>query len=118
MAGCALFLTLLLSLSEALYFKTCNFDFYVIFPTILNCKYSANSAFVILRTFVFFSIPSAITLVGLIYIPRKLRIWDLTPITYQDDEGAMLLKKMNGFKKRRKNQQQFYHHHQQQDADG
>lgn len=39
MAGCALFLTLLLYLSEALYFRTCNFDFYVIFPTILNCNY-------------------------------------------------------------------------------
>ena len=40
MAGCALFLTLLFYLSEALYFRTCTFDFYVIFPTILNCNYA------------------------------------------------------------------------------
>lgn len=44
-----------------------------------------------------------ITLIGLLYIPKKLRIWEPTTITYQDDENAMFLKKMNGFKKRRKN---------------
>lgn len=53
-----------------------------------------------------------ITLVGLLYIPKKLRIWDNTPAVYSDDESAMLMKKINGFKKRRLNHKSNNHHHQ------
>ena len=111
MAGCALFLTLLFYLSEALYFRTCTFDFYVIFPTILNCNYAND-----LKTYTEVSKRpsindplSGITLIGLLYIPKKLRIWEPSNITYPEEEnGHMFLKKMNGMKKRRKNNQNYY----------
>lgn len=41
----------------------------------------------------------AITLIGLIYIPKRLRLWD--PHIDNDDENSQLLKQMTGFKKRR-----------------
>lgn len=41
----------------------------------------------------------AITLIGLIYIPKRLRLWD--PHMDNDDENSQLLKQMGGFKKRR-----------------
>lgn len=46
---------------------------------------------------------TAITLIGLVIIPKKLRIWDPIDI---DDENSQLLKQMGGFKKRRAQQQQ------------
>lgn len=42
---------------------------------------------------------TAITLIGLIYIPKRLRLWD--PHMDNDDENSQLLKQMGGFKKRR-----------------
>lgn len=41
----------------------------------------------------------AITLVGLIYIPKRLRLWD--PHIDNEDENSQLLRQMGGFKKRR-----------------
>ncbi|KAJ6640750.1 Multiple coagulation factor deficiency protein 2 like, partial [Pseudolycoriella hygida] len=41
----------------------------------------------------------AITLIGLIYIPKRLRLWD--PHIDLEDENSQLLKQIGGFKKRR-----------------
>ena len=38
MGGCSLALTMVLYLTEALYFRSCTLNFYVIFPCVLNCK--------------------------------------------------------------------------------
>lgn len=43
----------------------------------------------------------AITLIGLLYIPRKLRLWEHRIASENDDENSQLLKQMGGFKKRR-----------------
>ncbi|XP_055709461.1 uncharacterized protein LOC129805518 isoform X1 [Phlebotomus papatasi] len=77
MGGCGLALTMVLYFTEALYYRSSTFSFYVTFPCILNF----------------------ITLAGLIYIPRRLRLWD--PHADIDDENSQLLKQMGGFKKRR-----------------
>lgn len=55
---------------------TCNF--YVVFPFILN----------------------SITLAGLYYLPKKMRLWD-AHLPDIEDENSELLKKMGNFKKRR-----------------
>lgn len=39
MGGCSLALTMVLYLTEALYFRSSTLTFYVIFPCVLNCKY-------------------------------------------------------------------------------
>lgn len=39
MGGCSLALTMVLYLTEALYFRSSTLNFYVIFPCVLNCKY-------------------------------------------------------------------------------
>ncbi|XP_055324749.1 uncharacterized protein LOC129579112 [Sitodiplosis mosellana] len=77
MGGCSLALTMILYLTEALYFRSSTLTFYVIFPCVLN----------------------SITLIGLIYIPKRLRLWD--PHIDNGDENSQLLKQMGGFKKRR-----------------
>ncbi|KAG4078006.1 hypothetical protein HA402_002057 [Bradysia odoriphaga] len=77
MGGCSLALTMVLYLTEALYFRSSTLTFYVIFPCVLN----------------------SITLVGLIYIPKRLRLWD--PHIDLEDENSQLLKQIGGFKKRR-----------------
>uniref|UniRef100_A0A1B0BNT6 Uncharacterized protein n=1 Tax=Glossina palpalis gambiensis TaxID=67801 RepID=A0A1B0BNT6_9MUSC len=41
----------------------------------------------------------ALTLMGLMYIPRRLRLWE--PNMDIDDENSQLLKQMGGFKRRR-----------------
>jgi len=69
-------ITLLLYATEALYFRSTTLNFYVIFPCVLN----------------------SITLIGLISIPNKLKIFDPIDI---DDENSQLLKQMGGYKKRR-----------------
>lgn len=38
MGGCSLALTMVLYLTEALYFRSSTLTFYVIFPCVLNCK--------------------------------------------------------------------------------
>lgn len=105
MGGCSLALTMILYLTEALYFRSSTLTFYVIFPCVLNCKYyfftiefHVNR---IIGDFLLFhfSFTQAITLVGLIYIPKKLHLWD--PHIDNGDENSQLLKQMGGFKKRR-----------------
>uniref|UniRef100_A0A6M2DZH2 Uncharacterized protein n=1 Tax=Xenopsylla cheopis TaxID=163159 RepID=A0A6M2DZH2_XENCH len=78
MGGCSLALTIVLYFMEALYFKSTTLNFYVIFPTVLN----------------------VLTLAGLLYIPKKLRLWE--PKNENDDENAQLLKTI-GLKRRRQN---------------
>uniref|UniRef100_A0A1B0FNS3 Uncharacterized protein n=1 Tax=Glossina morsitans morsitans TaxID=37546 RepID=A0A1B0FNS3_GLOMM len=63
MGGCSLAVTMVLYLTEALYFR------------------------------------STLTLLGLMYIPRRLRLWE--PNMDVDDENSQLLKQMGGFKRRR-----------------
>lgn len=46
-----------------------------------------------------FNLFAAITLVGLLYLPKKLKLWD--PHIDVDDENSQLLKQMTGYKKRR-----------------
>ncbi|XP_058983079.1 uncharacterized protein LOC101898325 [Musca domestica] len=77
MGGCSLALTLVLYLTETLYFQSCTLNFYVIFPCVLN----------------------SITLLALMYIPKRLRLWE--PSLDLDDENTQLLKQMTGFKRRR-----------------
>ncbi|XP_052867873.1 uncharacterized protein LOC128273856 [Anopheles cruzii] len=77
MGGCSLAITMMLYTTEALYFRSTTLNFYVIFPCVLN----------------------SITLMGLLYIPRKLRLWEHR--NDNDDENSQLLKQMGGFKKRR-----------------
>ncbi|XP_026467117.1 uncharacterized protein LOC113371566 [Ctenocephalides felis] len=78
MGGCALALTIILYFLEALYFKSTTVNFYVLFPTVLNL----------------------LTLMGLLYIPKKLKLWE--PKMENDDENAQLLKTI-GLKRRRQN---------------
>jgi len=76
--GCfSLTITMIFFVSEALYFRSTTCNFYVIFPFILN----------------------SITLAGLYYLPKKMRLWDSIPEI--EDENSELLKKMGTFKKRR-----------------
>ncbi|EAA10621.4 AGAP004630-PB [Anopheles gambiae str. PEST] len=79
MGGCSLAITMMLYITEALYFRSTTLNFYVIFPCVLN----------------------SITLIGLLYIPRKLRLWEHRIASENDDENSQLLKQMGGFKKRR-----------------
>ncbi|XP_044765947.1 uncharacterized protein LOC123322156 [Coccinella septempunctata] len=50
---CSLFVTIILYLSETIYFRAATLSFYVIFPCVLNI----------------------ITLAGLVYFPIKLKLW-------------------------------------------
>ncbi|XP_055907489.1 uncharacterized protein LOC129942531 [Eupeodes corollae] len=76
--GCSsIVLTMVLYSTEALYFRSTTMHFYVIFPFLLNF----------------------ITLVGLFYIPRRLRLWD--PFTNKEDENNQLIKQMATFKRRK-----------------
>ncbi|KAH8417913.1 hypothetical protein KR222_008342, partial [Zaprionus bogoriensis] len=81
MGGCSLALTMVFYATEALYFRSSTLNFYVIFPCVLN----------------------TITLLGLIYIPKRLRLWE--PNMDMDDENSQLLKQMTGFKRRRAKKQ-------------
>lgn len=108
MGGCSLALTMILYLTEALYFRSSTLTFYVIFPCVLNCKFVSPffnaSDFIYSKKFIQFPficlfLFSAITLIGLIYIPKRLRLWD--PHMDNVDENSQLLKQMGGFKKRR-----------------
>lgn len=42
MGGCSLAITMVLYMTEALYFRSTTLNFYVIFPCILNCEYLSN----------------------------------------------------------------------------
>ncbi|KAL7016142.1 hypothetical protein ACKWTF_009938 [Chironomus riparius] len=73
----ALVITMLFFITECLYFKSSTMNFYVVFPFILN----------------------SITLAGLYYLPKKMRLWE--PMPDAEDENSELLKKIGNLKKRR-----------------
>ncbi|CAH1164030.1 unnamed protein product [Phaedon cochleariae] len=74
MGICSLILTIILYFTETIYFKAATLNFYVLFPCILNI----------------------VTLVGLVYLPTHLKIWE-----YQENEGhskSGLIKRKRHFK--------------------
>ncbi|XP_026487090.1 uncharacterized protein LOC113394105 [Vanessa tameamea] len=80
----SLFLTIILYFTEAFYFHSTNLNFYVVFPCILNI----------------------ITLLGLIYLPSKLKLWGTIPGTSGmdrdvDDENTQILRQMGNFRRRK-----------------
>lgn len=77
MGICSLLVTVFLYLTETLYFRAAVLSFYVVFPGILN----------------------AVTLGGLIYLPRRLKLWD--PPLELDEENMHLLRQAGGMKRRR-----------------
>ncbi|XP_045456321.1 uncharacterized protein LOC123666160 [Melitaea cinxia] len=80
----SLFLTIILYFTEAFYFHSTNLNFYVVFPCILNI----------------------ITLLGLLYLPSKLKLWGTIPGTSGmdrelDDENTQILRQMGNFRRRK-----------------
>lgn len=73
----SLLVTIVLYISETLYFKSATINFNVVFPCILNI----------------------VTLIGLIYLPVYLKLWDAPADT--EDENAQLSR--HSFSKRRLN---------------
>nr|CAH7717754.1 unnamed protein product [Callosobruchus chinensis] len=65
MAVCSLLLTIILYSTETIYFRAATLNFYVVFPFILN----------------------VVTLGGLIYLPIRLKIWD---VNVEDEEHLTL----------------------------
>ncbi|KAJ2941814.1 hypothetical protein O0L34_g15791 [Tuta absoluta] len=83
----SLSLTIILYFTEAFYFHSTNLNFYVVFPCILNI----------------------ITLLGLIYLPSKLKLWGAIPGTSGmavelEDENTQILRQMGNFRRRRPGQ--------------
>ncbi|KAG5674673.1 hypothetical protein PVAND_004626 [Polypedilum vanderplanki] len=72
-----LVVNMIFSITECLYFRSSTMNFYVVFPFILN----------------------SITLSGLYYLPKKMRLWE--PLPDCEDENSELLKKIGNMKKRR-----------------
>ncbi|XP_023939570.1 uncharacterized protein LOC112046943 [Bicyclus anynana] len=80
----SLMLTIILYFTEAFYYQSTNLNFYVVFPCILNI----------------------LTLIGLIYLPSKLKLWGTIPGTSGmdrevDDENTHILRQMGNFRRRK-----------------
>ncbi|CAH0730935.1 unnamed protein product, partial [Brenthis ino] len=80
----SLSLTIILYVTEAFYFHSTDLNFYVVFPCILN----------------------TLTLIGLIYLPSKLKLWGTIPGTSGmdrdvDDENTQILRQMGNFRRRK-----------------
>ncbi|KAH9635932.1 hypothetical protein HF086_002492 [Spodoptera exigua] len=80
----SLSLTIILYFSEAFYFHSTDLNFYVVFPCVLNI----------------------ITLIGLIYLPTKLKLFGQIPGTSGmdrevDDENTQILRSMGNFRRRK-----------------
>ncbi|KAM3956098.1 uncharacterized protein ACR2FA_009990 [Aphomia sociella] len=80
----SLMLTIILYFSEAFYFHSTDLNFYVVFPCILNI----------------------ITLLGLIYLPTKLKLFGSIPGTSGlerevEDENTQILRQMGNFRRRK-----------------
>ncbi|KAK9889367.1 hypothetical protein WA026_004642 [Henosepilachna vigintioctopunctata] len=73
---CSLIITIMLYLTETIYFRTATLNFYVIFPCVLNI----------------------FTLVGLIYFPIKLNLWNYIE---SSEESQFILKPPSMCRKRR-----------------
>ncbi|XP_031336211.1 uncharacterized protein LOC116165695 isoform X1 [Photinus pyralis] len=77
MGICSIILTIVLYITETLYFRSATLNFLVIFPCVLN----------------------SITLIGLIYLPKHLKLWDPPPEIEEDE--AFLLKHGNALRRKR-----------------
>ncbi|KAF2895073.1 hypothetical protein ILUMI_11102 [Ignelater luminosus] len=77
MGICSIIVTITLYLTETLYFHAATLNFLVIFPCVLN----------------------AITLAGLLYLPKHLKLWD--PPVEIDEDDAHLLKHANALRRKR-----------------
>ncbi|KAJ8704983.1 hypothetical protein PYW08_012303 [Mythimna loreyi] len=80
----SLSLTIILYFSEAFYFHSTDLNFYVVFPCVLNI----------------------LTLIGLIYLPTKLKLFGQIPGTSGmdrevDDENTQILRTMGNFRRRK-----------------
>lgn len=65
MGGCSLALTMILYLTESLYFRSSTLTFYVIFPCVLNCKFIIYpSLFTIFFRATFFALARHATALG------------------------------------------------------
>ncbi|KAK5639165.1 hypothetical protein RI129_011657 [Pyrocoelia pectoralis] len=76
MGICSIILTIILYITETLYFRAATVNFLVIFPCVLN----------------------SITLIGLIYLPKHLKLWD-PPHEIEDE--AFILKHGNMLRRKR-----------------
>lgn len=95
MGICSLIITIVLYITETIYFRAATFNFYVVFPCILNGKIrnlpnEININHIIL---------TAVTLAGLMYLPKHLKLWD--PLIEMDEETNQLLKQASAMKRRR-----------------
>lgn len=80
----SLVLTILLYITEVFYFQSTNLNFYVVFPCVLN----------------------VLTLLGLIYLPTKLKLWGKVPGTSGmqseiEDENTQILRHMGTLRRRK-----------------
>uniref|UniRef100_A0A224XYK1 Putative hth-type transcriptional regulator n=1 Tax=Panstrongylus lignarius TaxID=156445 RepID=A0A224XYK1_9HEMI len=75
MGICSILLTVLMYLTEALYFQSATLNFYIVFPCVLN----------------------GLTMIGLCIVPKKY----LNAPTVAEDENAELLRQATAFKKRK-----------------
>uniref|UniRef100_A0A2A4JAU9 EXPERA domain-containing protein n=1 Tax=Heliothis virescens TaxID=7102 RepID=A0A2A4JAU9_HELVI len=80
----SLSLTIILYFTEAFYFHSTDLNFYVVFPCVLNI----------------------LTLLGLIYLPTKLKLFGQVPGTSgmdreADDENTQILRSMGTFRRRK-----------------
>ncbi|XP_026748131.1 uncharacterized protein LOC113509058 [Trichoplusia ni] len=80
----SLTLTIILYFTEAFYFHSTDLNFYVVFPCVLNI----------------------ITLLGLIYLPTKLKLFGQIPGVSGmdreiDDENTQILRQMGNFRRRK-----------------
>lgn len=73
----SIIITIIMYLTETFYFRASTLNFLVIFPCVLNM----------------------LTLVGLVYLPKHLKIWD-PPLEIEEDD-AQLLKHANVLRKKR-----------------
>ncbi|KAK4872060.1 hypothetical protein RN001_016184 [Aquatica leii] len=78
MGICSIILTIILYVTETLYFRIATLNFLVIFPCILNM----------------------VTLIGLIYLPKHLKLWD-APTEIEEDE-VFILKHGNMLKRKKR----------------
>lgn len=84
MGSWSLALTIILYFTEAFYYQSTTLTFHVVFPCVLNI----------------------ITLIGLVYLPSKLKLFGTVPGTSgmdreADDENTQILRQMGNFKRRK-----------------
>lgn len=88
----SLLVTIVMYLTETLYFRAATLNFYVVFPCVLNCELNESENELT-------NVILGVTLGGLVYLPTRLRIWD--PSHDCDDENVQLLRQAGAMKRRR-----------------